>query len=92
MSSYGDYEPEDGWCPTDALADLAANLARRVALLDAMPEPRGPNVRARLAAIRHRLDVIGRRRLADPRDRLRLEQLRADLAHADRRLRDEGEP
>ena len=33
MSSFGDDEPEDAWHPDDPLAELLANLAKRLLLV-----------------------------------------------------------
>lgn len=84
--TFADFEPEDAWHPDDAVAELARNLGRRIALVDELPEPRGVSRAAVLGAIAHRLEQAQRRRNLNDRARLRLVQLEQDLAHARSRL------
>ena len=37
VNGFGDADPEDAWDPDDPLAELADNLARRAAILEALP-------------------------------------------------------
>lgn len=82
----GDYEPEDSWHPADRPLEQLRNLAARVALVDRMQPPRGSSPRSLLAAIAHRLELAERIRGLTDRDRLRLEQLAADLEFVRARL------
>lgn len=84
--TYGDYEPEDAWHPDDPVRDLARNLARRIVLVDGLAEPTGVSARSLLGAVQHRYEAARRRRDLTDRQRLRLEQLGADIAHARSRL------
>lgn len=82
-----DYEPEDAWDASDAVRDQLINLARRIAVLDGLPEPRTTgNVDHVLTVIHDRLVRAMRARALDERERLRAEQLRDDLAFIRARL------
>jgi hypothetical protein len=82
-----DFEPEDAYDAGDPVDALAANLGRRIALVDGLPEPRGTSVRARLAAIAQRVEVAERRhRRLDERARVRLAMIAVDLDYARGRL------
>jgi hypothetical protein len=39
MTEFGDYDPDDAWDATDAVADQLAALARRIAWLADHPDP-----------------------------------------------------
>jgi hypothetical protein len=76
-----DFEPEDAWHPDDPVRELARNLARRIALVDGLTEPRGTSARALLGAVTHRYNLAIHRE-HDERTALRLEQIAVDLEYA----------
>lgn len=90
---FGDAEPEDAWCPTDATPALLDNLARRLFALGVTRTALTDADAGRAALVRRweALNVLAAyaERHADdrsPPELLRLALIRDDLEHVRRRL------
>lgn len=81
MTVIGDYEPEDAWDPGDPFPILFDNLVRRIALLDnqAIRAARRAVIDGTIGYDIAALHANGVTR--NDRDRLRIDQLVADLAY-----------
>lgn len=82
MSGFGDWEPEDSWDATDAIAVQIDNLLKRLDLLTGARDAAG-RWRPFLVDIEHRLRPFVERRdtgALSPRDEVRVTQLLEDLA------------
>jgi len=81
LSDFGDFEPEDAWDATDAIAIQIGNLLQRLDLLDGNPDPAG-RWRGCLVDLEYRLRPFVERRNTgqlSERDALRVTQLEEDV-------------
>jgi hypothetical protein len=85
MTAFGDHEPEDAYCPTDAPAVIARNLDRRLEQLGAERRAGADATLAELLAdLSDRVTELTVRRTGGER----LELAAGDLAALAERLRD----
>lgn len=81
LSDFGDYEPEDAWDATDAVAVQIGNLLHRLDLLDGHADAAG-RWRGCLTDLEYRLRPFVERRNTgqlSERDALRVDQLVEDV-------------